>query len=55
MSNDAPSIYEIYDTRFRHLIVPSAGLEELYSDCRWAEGPVWFCRCGMSGLERHSQ
>ena len=29
MSNDAPSIYEIYDTRFRHLIGPSGGLEEL--------------------------
>ncbi|KAB1082976.1 SMP-30/gluconolactonase/LRE family protein [Neorhizobium galegae] len=37
-----PSIYEIHDDRFRHLIVGSAALEELYSDCRWAEGPVWF-------------
>ncbi|WP_430250541.1 SMP-30/gluconolactonase/LRE family protein [Neorhizobium sp. DAR64860/K0K1] len=36
------SPYEIHDNRFRHLIVPSSGLEELYSDCRWAEGPVWF-------------
>lgn len=36
------SIYEIRDPRFRQLIVPSAGLDELYSDCRWAEGPVWF-------------
>ena len=36
------SIYEIRDSRFRRLIVPSAGLDELYSDCRWAEGPVWF-------------
>lgn len=36
------SIYEIRDPRFRQLIVASAGLEELYSDCRWAEGPVWF-------------
>jgi gluconolactonase len=36
------SDYEIHDDRFRHLIVPSSGLEELYSDCRWAEGPVWF-------------
>jgi gluconolactonase len=39
MSN---SIYEIHDERFRHLIVASAGLDELYSGCRWAEGPVWF-------------
>lgn len=37
-----PSIYEIQDERFRHLIVGSARLEELYSGCRWAEGPVWF-------------
>ena len=37
-----PSIYEIHDERFRHLIVGSARLEELYSGCRWAEGPVWF-------------
>ncbi|MCJ8520055.1 SMP-30/gluconolactonase/LRE family protein [Pseudorhizobium tarimense] len=36
------SIYEIHDERFRHLIVATAGLEELYSGCRWAEGPVWF-------------
>ncbi len=35
-------IYEIHDERFRHMIVPSAGLDELYSGCRWAEGPVWF-------------
>ena len=37
-----PSIYEIHDPRFRHLIVGSAALDELYSECRWAEGPVWF-------------
>ncbi|TCV69434.1 MULTISPECIES: SMP-30/gluconolactonase/LRE family protein [Neorhizobium] len=36
------SIYEIHDERFRQLIVASAGLEELYGECRWAEGPVWF-------------
>jgi gluconolactonase len=36
------SIYEIHDPRFRNLIVTSAGLDELYSGCRWAEGPVWF-------------
>ena len=36
------SIYEIHDPRFRHMIVTSAGLDELYSGCRWAEGPVWF-------------
>lgn len=36
------SIYEVHDERFRRLTVASAALEELYSGCRWAEGPVWF-------------
>jgi len=40
--SDNSSIYEIHDERFRQMIVPSAALDELYSDCRWAEGPVWF-------------
>ncbi|MCF6368040.1 SMP-30/gluconolactonase/LRE family protein [Rhizobium halophilum] len=40
--SQSDSIYEIHDERFRHLIVASAGLDELYSGCRWAEGPVWF-------------
>jgi gluconolactonase len=35
-------LYDIRDPRFLHLIVSSARLEELYSGCRWAEGPVWF-------------
>ena len=35
-------IYEIHDPRFRQMIVTSAALDELYSGCRWAEGPVWF-------------
>ncbi|WEX73900.1 SMP-30/gluconolactonase/LRE family protein [Sinorhizobium numidicum] len=35
-------IYEIHDPRLIHMIVGSARLEELYSGCRWAEGPVWF-------------
>ncbi len=42
MPQDNQSLYEIHDERFRHLTVGSAALEELYSDCRWAEGPVWF-------------
>lgn len=41
VSKESP-VYEIHDQRFRHLIVQSAALEELYSGCRWAEGPVWF-------------
>jgi len=36
------SVYQINDPRFANMIVPSAALEELYSGCRWAEGPVWF-------------
>lgn len=34
--------YEYYDKRFYDLTVPIAAVEELYSGCRWAEGPVWF-------------
>jgi gluconolactonase len=41
MSQNA-STYEIHDDRFRYLTVGSAGLDELYDGCRWAEGPVWF-------------
>lgn len=40
------SIYEIHDDRFRFLIVPTSPLDELYSECRWAEGPVWFADQG---------
>jgi gluconolactonase len=36
------SIYEVHDDRFRYLTVGSAALDEVYSGCRWAEGPVWF-------------
>ncbi|MET0748146.1 MAG: SMP-30/gluconolactonase/LRE family protein [Rhizobium sp.] len=36
------SPFEIHDPRFTALFVGSARLEELYSACRWAEGPVWF-------------
>lgn len=35
-------IYEIHDPRFRMMVAPGERLEELYSGCRWAEGPVWF-------------
>ncbi|MDH4440924.1 MAG: SMP-30/gluconolactonase/LRE family protein, partial [Rhizobium sp.] len=38
--------YEIHDPHFRDLVVSSAVLEELYSGCRWAEGPVWFDDAG---------
>nr|WP_256473279.1 SMP-30/gluconolactonase/LRE family protein [Phyllobacterium sp. 21LDTY02-6] len=42
MSVAANSPYEVHDPRFNALIVKTAELEELYSGCRWAEGPVWF-------------
>lgn len=42
MTKATPSHYEIYDDRFRYLIAGNAELEELYTGCRWAEGPVWF-------------
>ena len=35
-------LYDIRDERFGALIAGSAVLEELYTGCRWAEGPVWF-------------
>ena len=34
--------YEYYDKSFYDLTVPIAAVDELTSDCRWAEGPVWF-------------
>lgn len=37
-----PEFYEYYDKRFYDLTVPNAEVEELFSQCRWAEGPVWF-------------
>ncbi|UYN99411.1 MAG: SMP-30/gluconolactonase/LRE family protein [Devosia sp.] len=35
-------LYDIIDPRFSSKIVGNAQLDELYSGCRWAEGPVWF-------------
>ncbi len=35
-------LYQIDDPRFLHMRVGSARLEELFTGCRWAEGPVWF-------------
>jgi gluconolactonase len=37
-----PGCYEYYDKQFYELTIPNAGVEELYSGCLWAEGPVWF-------------
>lgn len=38
----ADALYEFHDPRFRRLTLPNTQLERLYSQCRWAEGPVWF-------------
>jgi gluconolactonase len=38
--------YDYIDPRFRSLTVPIAGVERLYTGCRWAEGPVWFADGG---------
>lgn len=35
-------LYEQFETEFGSLIKRSAQLETVYTDCRWAEGPVWF-------------
>lgn len=34
--------WEVYDRRFRDLMLPTARLEHLYTGALWAEGPVWF-------------
>jgi gluconolactonase len=34
--------YEYFEKKFYELTVPTAEVEELFSGCRWAEGPVWF-------------
>lgn len=34
--------YQIDDPAFTKLIVGSAALDQLFTGCRWAEGPVWF-------------
>lgn len=38
--------YDYYDKSFYDLTVPIAEVEELYSGCLWAEGPVWFADGG---------
>jgi len=39
---DTGPIYEHFEKDFRHLVNGSARFETLFTDCRWAEGPVWF-------------
>jgi gluconolactonase len=35
-------IYEFHDARFGACVKRLARLEQLYTGCRWAEGPAWF-------------
>ncbi len=39
-------LYEIFDKRFRSLMVGIAHLDKLAEGCIWAEGPVWFADGG---------
>ena len=34
--------FEVLDPRFRKLAFPNVHVEELWTGCRWAEGPAWF-------------
>ncbi len=34
--------FEIYDDRFKHLLLPDSKLAKLADGCIWAEGPVYF-------------
>lgn len=36
------TLYEHFEKGTRGLVSGSAQLETLFTDCRWAEGPVWF-------------
>lgn len=34
--------FEVLDTRFKRLFVPTSHVDMLYTGCRWSEGPAWF-------------
>ena len=38
----AQSTYEIIDPRFGKLINGNAKVDQLFTGCKWAEGPAWF-------------
>jgi gluconolactonase len=39
-------LYEVFDKRFRSLMIGIAHLDKLADGCIWAEGPVWFADGG---------
>jgi gluconolactonase len=41
MAGDS-ALYQHFEKDFRKMVNGSAQLETLYTNCRWAEGPVWF-------------
>ena len=41
VSYPAPAV-EIIDESFRKYVIGNAGMERIYTGCRWAEGPAWF-------------
>ena len=42
MAIELTPAFAVVDPRFRELAFPNVHLEQLYSGCRWAEGPAWF-------------
>jgi gluconolactonase len=42
MALDLTSSFDCIDPRFRKLAFPYVHVEQLYTGCRWAEGPAWF-------------
>ena len=38
----AQSTYEIIDPRFGALVNGNAKVDQLFTGCKWAEGPAWF-------------
>jgi gluconolactonase len=42
MADHGPETFEILDERFRACVKWSASVEQLYTGCRWAEGPAYF-------------
>ncbi len=42
MSQEPAATFEFLDERFGSCVRPSARLEHLHGDCRWAEGPAYF-------------
>jgi len=42
MAIQLPAAFEVVDARFRGLVFGNSQVEQLYTGCRWSEGPAWF-------------